>query len=98
MGSSPPEAFPGQQQIVNELLVAYIEWREESAGVWDAYRSWASAPADDAAGAYAAYEAALDREEAATNAYAELIERVDGLALAGVGYLLEPEVHSRLRG
>ena len=98
MGHSATEAFPGQQPIVNELLLAYIEWREESAEVWAAYGSWASAPAEDAACAHAAYQAALDREEAAANAYAELVERVGQLVLTGVGYLLEPEVHSRLRG
>jgi hypothetical protein len=97
MDQSPPEAFPGQQPIVHELVIAYIEWREESAEVWDAYRCWAIAPAEDAVCAYAAYQAGLDREEAAANAYAELMERVGPLALAGVGYLLEPEVHSRLR-
>ena len=98
MRHSAPEAFPGQQPIVNELLLAYIEWREESAEVWDAYRWWAMAPAEDAVCSYAAYLAAVDREEEAAKTYAELIERVGGLALAGVGYLLEPEVHSRLRG
>jgi hypothetical protein len=96
MGHSAHETFPGEQPIVNELVIAYIEWREESAEVWDAYRSWAIAPDDDAVCAYAAYQAALDREEAAANAYAELMERVGRLVLAGVGYLLEPEVRSRL--
>ena len=97
MGHSAPEAFPGQQPIVNELLLAYIEWREESAEVWDAYRWWASAPAEDATCARAAYQAALDREEAAANAFAELIERVGQLALTGVGFLLEPEVRFGLK-
>lgn len=98
MAHAAPEVFPGQQPIVNELLIAYIEWREESAEVWDAYGSWANAPAEDVVCAHAAYQAALDREEAAANAYAELMERVGRLVLVGVGYLLEPEVQFRFRG
>jgi hypothetical protein len=98
MAHSEPETFPGQQPIVNELLLAYIEWREESAEVSDAYRWWAIAPAEDAVCRYAAYQAALDREEAAADAYTELTERVGDLVLSGVGFLLEPEVHSRLTG
>jgi hypothetical protein len=98
MGHSAPELFPGQHPILKELLIAYIEWREESTEVWDAYGCWANAPAEDAACAYAAYQATLDREETAATAYAELMERFDGLVLDGVGYLLEPEVHFRLRG
>jgi hypothetical protein len=96
MGDSAPEAFPGNQLVLNELLVAYIEWREESSEVWDAYRWSAIAPGEDVVCAHAAYEAALDREEAAANAYAELMERVGRLALSGVGFLLEPQVHFRL--
>jgi hypothetical protein len=31
-------------QLVDETLDAYVEWREECAGVRDAYRRWSTAP------------------------------------------------------
>ena len=52
-----------QQQLVDEAVLAYVQWREESATVWAAYSRWASAATDDAGGTHAAYRAALDREE-----------------------------------
>jgi hypothetical protein len=63
-----------QRQVADDVVQAYLEWREESAAVWDAYDRWASASTEDKLGAGAAYRAALDREEAAAKAYAELIE------------------------
>ena len=65
-------------QLVDEAIGAYVDWREESAGVWDAYERWARAPRVDAAGAFSAYRAALDREECASHAYADLLARITG--------------------
>ena len=64
------------RQLVDEAMEAYIDWREECAVVWDAYDRWASAPAVDAAAAFSAYLAALDREECASHAYADLAARI----------------------
>jgi hypothetical protein len=75
-----------QQQLVDEAVLAYVEWREESAAVWAAYGSWASAAADDAGRGHAAYQAALDREEAAARVYASLFERVSELLRTGHDY------------
>jgi hypothetical protein len=61
------------KQLVDAASDAYVEWREESAEVWDAYARWAHAPNIDAAGAFMAYRAALDREESASHAYADLL-------------------------
>jgi hypothetical protein len=61
------------KQLVDEAMDAYVDWREECAGVWDAYERWAHAPRVDAAGAFSAYRAALDREECASHAYADLL-------------------------
>jgi hypothetical protein len=76
-----------QQQLVDEAVLAYVAWREESATVWAAYGHWSSAAADDASRAHAAYRAALDREETAARVYASLIEQVSeltgGAACAG---------------
>lgn len=62
--------------VVDAVVLAYVEWREESAAVWEAYDRWASAPTEDQLTASAAYGAALDREEAAAEAYEELIDLV----------------------
>jgi hypothetical protein len=58
---------------VDELLDCYLSWREECHAVRLAYRRWTdSARAEDSL-AYAAYVAALDREERAACTYAERI-------------------------
>lgn len=64
------------KQLVDEAIDAYVDWREESAGVWHAYERWARAPKIDATGAFSAYRAALDREECASHAYADLLARI----------------------
>jgi hypothetical protein len=65
---------PCLRTVVDDVVLAYVDWREESAAVWDAYDWWASARAGDKLLADAAYRAALDREQAAAKSYAELIE------------------------
>jgi hypothetical protein len=77
-----------EQQLVDDAVYAYVEWREESAVVWAAYRRWTGAAAEDAGGAHAAYRAALDREEAAARVYASLIERVSALLKTRFEYTL----------
>lgn len=66
------------QQVDRRLLDAatdaYVDWREECTEVWGAYERWTHAPKADAAGTFAAYRAALDREESASHAYADLLE------------------------
>ena len=78
------------KKLVDAAIEAYVGWREESAEVWDAYVRWARAPKIDAAGAFAAYRAALDREECASDAYADLL----GIAWGKgpVGGLFAPNV------
>ena len=61
------------KQLVDEAMKAYIDWREECAEVWEAYERWVRARKIDDAGAFAAYHAALDREESASHAYADLL-------------------------
>src|ERR687891_997191 len=62
--------------LVDEAMDAYIDWREECARVWDAYDRCVQAPAGDAALTFSAYRAALDREECASRAYAQLVTRI----------------------
>jgi hypothetical protein len=62
--------------LVDEAIDAYVDWQEECLFVWDAYCRWASAPRDDAGLAFAAYAAALDREEHASAYYARRLSRL----------------------
>jgi hypothetical protein len=66
------------KQLVDAATDAYVDWREECAEVRDAYERWAHTPDIDAAGAFVAYRAALDREESASHAYADLLGAVFG--------------------
>jgi hypothetical protein len=86
-----------QKQIVDDAVIAYVEWREECMEVWNAYASWASAPPEDVRPAQAAYRAALDREEAAANVYAGLMKRVGHLVETGLDDPLAPGVRFGLR-
>ncbi len=79
-------------QLVDEAMEAYVDWREESAEVWDAYERWARAPKADDAGAFAAYRAALDREESASRAYSDLLRIAGGKG--PIGDLLGRAVHA----
>jgi hypothetical protein len=65
--------------MIDEAMDAYVEWREECLRVWDADRRWLSAERADAALAFRAYLAALDREERAAEVYADLMSGLDQL-------------------
>ena len=68
-----------------ELAVdAYVAWREECVAVRTAYLAWRRARAAESALAFDAYEAALDREEIAAEAYRKLIRRIDHLVEPGL--------------
>ena len=79
-----------QRRLVDEAVLAYVEWREECGAVRDAYGRWANAPAREGARVEVAYRAALDREEAAADAYAKLIARVGDLLETGLDHPLQP--------
>ena len=61
---------------VSDAAEGYETWREESGAVAESYRSWNFADRDERWLAYAAYVAALDREERAASAYRHLVEQV----------------------
>jgi hypothetical protein len=71
---------PRRRRMVNAAMDAYLDWRDECAGVSDAYRLWADADEADVAPAWWAYEAALDREERASSLYDEAVQRIGDLA------------------
>jgi hypothetical protein len=57
---------------------AYANWREECVALQDAYEAWTRAGAEHPPFAFEAYQRALDREEHAANAYAELVTYIGG--------------------
>jgi hypothetical protein len=61
---------------------AYVGWREECRAVDAAYHHWEAARGHRAAVWYAAYSAALDREERAAERYAQLIRRIGSFVAA----------------
>jgi hypothetical protein len=56
--------------LVDRLIDLYCDWRAERADVQAAYERFRDAPAADRIIAFAAYRAALDREQSACEAYA----------------------------
>jgi hypothetical protein len=66
--------------VIDELLDAYLDWRQQSTDVQSAYRRWNDAPKADSALAYAAYKGALDREQRASECYAEMIRNTSHLS------------------
>ena len=81
-----------QKQVVDDAVLAYVEWREECIEVRNAYGWWASASPEDVRRSHASYCAALDREEAAARVYAGLMKRVGHLVETGLDYPLAPGV------
>ena len=76
-----------KRNTVDLAVDAYVSWREECRAVRDAYLAWRHAPAAEAAEAavaFDAYKAALDREAVAADVYAELVSRVGHLAEIGL--------------
>lgn len=70
-----------RRRSVDLLLALYVSWREECLAVRLAYQGWIEQDGGQDGTAYAAYLAALDREEAAAHAYADQIDSVDRLYL-----------------
>ena len=61
---------------IADLIEVYVDWRQESAALQDAYERWSSAPEPDQDLAFAAYNAALDREEQASIVYREHLGQI----------------------
>lgn len=59
-----------RQDLVDRMIELYCDWRTACWDVRAAYDRFPEAPASDRAVAFAAYLAALDREESACEFYA----------------------------
>ena len=60
-------------RLRDEVIDMYLDWREEAAAVADAYAMWADAPTGERGRCFAAFTAAVDREEAAARSYADVL-------------------------
>ena len=63
--------------LVDDVVCAYVEWREGGDAAACAYRRWADAPPADRDTRFFAFTAALDQEEAASTAYAESVRNLE---------------------
>jgi hypothetical protein len=57
--------------VADEFLESYVCWREACEDVRGAYRRWANSTRRQRGLAYAAYRAALDREEYASRVHSD---------------------------
>jgi hypothetical protein len=77
-----------QRMLVNAAVVAYSEWRRESAAGRASYQRWAGARRQEERSAFSDYRSALDREEHAAERYARLMRRAGHLAETGIALQL----------
>jgi hypothetical protein len=63
--------------LLDDLLDGYVDWRESTRAVADAYARWFIASGAEGALRFAAYTATLDREQKTAAAYAEAVTDVD---------------------
>ena len=62
-----------QERLVDDLVDAYIDWRETCHRVHDAYRAWTRETTPPARVAFELYTTALNAEQRAAETYATLI-------------------------
>ena len=66
-----------RERLIDEAFARYLEWLAESEAVNAAYRVWSRAARTEGALPFAAYGAALDREECAATVYHSVIDQVE---------------------
>jgi len=82
-----------ERPLIDDAFDAYLDWRDESAEVWHAYKRWNGAPAREARRKFWAYAAALEREEHAARVYDRLVSGME----AGARERAETRRGSQLR-
>jgi hypothetical protein len=70
--------------LVDRLIELYCDWRTSCAEVQAAYERFLDASACDRGVAFAAYRAALDREQSACELYADQIRLIESGYIAPV--------------
>jgi hypothetical protein len=66
-----------RSELVDVMMDVYVEWREECIALRKAYEHWSSVRVAERELAFAAYRAALDREDRASAVYADLVKSVE---------------------
>jgi hypothetical protein len=66
-----------QPELIDVMMEVYVEWREECIALRNAYERWSSVRVAERELAFAAYRAALDREDRASAVYADLVRSVE---------------------
>jgi hypothetical protein len=61
--------------LIDDMINAYVDWREQCRRVERAYARWSTARRPDIRMRFAAYLAELDQEDRAGEAYAEAVTR-----------------------
>jgi hypothetical protein len=74
MFGAPRFAQELRDRLLDEAMERYLDWRAECESVDDAYGNWATT---EGALSFAAYRAALDREERAATVYGKVIVRLE---------------------
>jgi hypothetical protein len=64
------------REVIDGLMEMYLDWREECVRLGAAYQRWLSVPVEERDLAFAAYRAALDREEQASAVYAKHLDEI----------------------
>src|SRR3954451_25012155 len=65
-----------RRELIDHLMDAYVDWREECITLGNAYERWLTVAVAERSLAFAAYRAALDREQQASSVYADRFEIV----------------------
>jgi hypothetical protein len=65
-----------RERLLDEAFDRYLDWRAESDAVHAAYGYWSNATAAEGADSFAAFRAALDREESAARVYGSVVGRM----------------------
>lgn len=73
----PEERLRRKNALIDEAMDRYVEWREECETVYDAYANWSNASMEETELPFAAYSAALDREQSAATVYGRALERLE---------------------
>ena len=74
--ADPSALSDPQLRLTDAFLEGYICWREECLAVQDAYERWAQVGTPDRGMAFAAYRAAIDREEQAARMFHACTEQI----------------------
>jgi hypothetical protein len=82
--------------LIDDVVDAYVDWREQCQRVWLAYDAWSATAGPDAGLRFTAYVAELDREHRASDAYADAIARATVRKHAAT-LLLPSQLHGRFR-